>query len=72
MWYNYVNKVKQKGETKMKFVYYDVHYGGQPVSRIDNYNESIMNKLKYIVNYCNTYGIRVIIIGGDLFDAPIG
>ena len=36
----------------MKFIYFtDVHYGASPVCRKDNYNESILKKLKYIIEY---------------------
>jgi DNA repair exonuclease SbcCD nuclease subunit len=55
----------------MKFVYIcDVHYGHQPISRKDNYNESILNKLKQVFNYAVENSCFVV-IGGDLFDRPL-
>ncbi|PKP53745.1 MAG: hypothetical protein CVT92_02070 [Bacteroidetes bacterium HGW-Bacteroidetes-1] len=47
----------------------DPHYGARPISRKDNYNRSILNKLEHAFkvarkNHCT------VIIGGDLFDKP--
>ena len=47
----------------------DPHYGAKPVSRIDNYNRSILNKLEYCFKVANKNGC-IVVIGGDLFDKP--
>lgn len=55
----------------MKFIYCtDIHYGATPVCRKDDYNEAILNKLRYIINYANNNDIKLIVVGGDLFDRP--
>lgn len=55
----------------MKFIYFtDVHYGASPVCRKDNYNESILKKLKYIIEYAADNEIKILVCGGDLFDRP--
>lgn len=55
----------------MKFIYCtDLHYGATPICRKDDYNEAILNKLRYIINYANDNDINTIVIGGDLFDRP--
>lgn len=55
----------------MKFIYVtDIHYGATPVCRKDNYNQSILNKLKQVFDYANAKDIDIIVIGGDLFDRP--
>ena len=54
---------------KDKFVFItDLHIANkQPVSRIDNYNESIFKKLKWVLGYCVRNKVKKLIIGGDLF-----
>lgn len=47
----------------------DVHYGAQPVSRIDNYCSAILNKLDYVLSLASKKNIPLL-IGGDLFDTP--
>lgn len=55
----------------MRFIYFtDVHYGANPVCRKDDYNESILNKLKYIIDYACEHEISLFVCGGDLFDRP--
>lgn len=55
----------------MKFIYVtDIHYGATPVCRKDNYNQSILNKLKQVFDYSDNNDINTIVIGGDLFDRP--
>ena len=55
----------------MRFIYFtDVHYGANPVCRKDNYNESILKKLKYIIEYACNNEIKLLVCGGDLFDRP--
>lgn len=55
----------------MKFIYFtDVHYGANPVCRKDNYNESILKKLKYIIEYAADNEIQMFVCGGDMFDRP--
>lgn len=55
----------------MKFIYCtDIHYGATPVCRKDDYNMSILTKLKYIVRYANDNEIDLVVVGGDLFDRP--
>ncbi len=47
----------------------DVHLkGSTPISRKDNYSETILNKLQYIWNYANTIDCTTIIFLGDIFD----
>ncbi len=54
----------------MKFIYAtDIHYGAQPLSRKDNYNNSILEKLETILSAASEHG-KLLIIGGDLFDKP--
>ena len=55
----------------MKFIYFtDVHYGANPVCRKDNYNEAILKKLKYIIEYAADNEIKTLVCGGDMFDRP--
>ncbi len=55
----------------MKFIYCtDIHYGATPVCRKDDYNESILTKLNFIVRYASDNDINNIVVGGDLFDRP--
>ena len=55
----------------MKFIYCtDLHYGATPICRKDDYNEAILNKLRYIIDYAHNNDINTIVIGGDLFDRP--
>lgn len=54
-----------------KFVYFtDFHYGSNPVSRKDNYNKSLLNKLEFVLKYAKKHNLTVL-HGGDLFDKPI-
>lgn len=48
----------------------DIHYGAYPVCRKDNYNESILNKLKCCLDVAYDEGIKLVFLGGDLFDRP--
>ena len=38
-----------------------------PLSRIDNYTEAILNKLRFIVDYANKHKLDAVVILGDLF-----
>lgn len=53
-----------------KFLYItDIHYGAKPIARKDNYNQSILNKLEWVLKLARKNGC-VVLIGGDLFDTP--
>ena len=53
-----------------KFLYFtDFHYGSNPVSRKDNYNESLLSKLTFILKLARKNKCTVL-HGGDLFDKP--
>jgi hypothetical protein len=53
-----------------KFVYFcDVHYGSQPRNRSDNYDESILKKLRFTFSLARKHKCHII-CGGDLFDTP--
>jgi len=53
-----------------KFLYFtDLHYGSNPVSRKDNYNESLLSKLIFILKLARKNKC-VVLHGGDLFDKP--
>lgn len=53
-----------------KFLYFtDFHYGSNPVSRKDNYNESLLSKLTFILKLARKNDFTVL-NGGDLFDKP--
>jgi len=56
----------------MRILYYtDCHYDDiSPRSRLDNYQEAILNKLKDIVKISRAYKPDYIIDGGDLFNRP--
>ena len=53
----------------MRFIYInDSHLANKaPVSRIDDYNETIFDKLRFCFEYCKDNGIKTVIHGGDLF-----
>lgn len=53
----------------MKIVYFtDVHFKGKnPEARIDNYPQSILKKLQYVMDYADK-NADVILCGGDLVD----
>lgn len=47
----------------------DVHLkGSTPISRKDNYPETILNKIKSIWSYADTIGCSTIVFLGDIFD----
>jgi predicted phosphodiesterase len=53
-----------------KFIYItDAHYGANPITRKDNYSESILAKLEYCLKLGQKHE-AIIIHGGDLFDTP--
>lgn len=53
-----------------KFLYFtDFHYGSNPVSRKDNYNESLLSKLTFVLKLARKNGCTIL-NGGDLFDKP--
>lgn len=53
-----------------KFIYItDCHYGAKPVSRKDNYNRSILNKIEYALKIASKNNCTIL-NGGDLFDKP--
>lgn len=56
----------------MKFVYItDTHLKSRnPMSRKDNYYESIIQKFLEVRDYCNGNNIDFVVHGGDLFDIP--
>jgi len=61
-----MNELNQKNE----FLYIcDCHYGAQPVSRIDDYNASILKKIRNVLAIAQIREIPLL-IGGDLFDTP--
>ncbi len=41
-----------------------------PEKRIDNYEEAMFNKFKFILEYCDKNGIGYLLLGGDIFDSP--
>ena len=47
----------------------DTHYGCRPLTRKDNYNESILKKLEWIFNFAKKNNC-IVLHGGDLFDKP--
>ena len=47
----------------------DTHYGCRPLTRKDNYNESILKKLEWIFNLAKKNNC-IVLHGGDLFDKP--
>ena len=50
----------------------DLHLkGSSPISRLDDYPTTILNKLEYIANSINPKRCGTIIILGDVFDSPI-
>lgn len=55
---------------KEKFIHFtDSHHtNNPPLNRIDNYNESIMKKVDYIVEYASAKKVDGIIHTGDLWD----
>lgn len=61
-----MNELKRKND----FLYIcDCHYGAQPVSRIDDYNASILQKIGKVLAIAKIRKIPLL-IGGDLFDTP--
>lgn len=47
----------------------DVHLkGSSPISRKDNYPETILNKLQFVWDYANTIDCTTVIFLGDIFD----
>ena len=51
---------------KMVFIT-DLHLANTPpVNRIDNYNESIFEKVEFVTNYCAEHNIKHLLIGGDI------
>jgi len=63
-------KDNKKSNKKNEFLYIcDCHYGAQPVSRIDDYNSSILHKLDINLKLAQVKNIPLL-IGGDLFDTP--
>ena len=52
-----------------KLVYIcDTHFANKPpLNRIDDYNDSIFNKLEYVLKYCKKNNINRLNHGGDLF-----
>lgn len=53
-----------------RFIYItDDHYGAKPVSRKDNYNKSILNKIEYALKVASKNKC-ILLNGGDLFDKP--
>jgi DNA repair exonuclease SbcCD nuclease subunit len=46
----------------------DTHIANKPpASRIDNYNESILKKIRYVIEYAKKNKIKKMLHGGDLF-----
>ncbi|MBQ3420939.1 MAG: metallophosphoesterase [Romboutsia sp.] len=58
--------------SKISFLYIgDVHFGSnKPESRIDNFYETAILKLKEIVDISKEYNVDAILQPGDLFDTP--
>ncbi|MDO5028333.1 MAG: metallophosphoesterase family protein [Bacillota bacterium] len=56
----------------MKLLFFtDTHIRpSNPISRLDNYYESVLKKLEEIRDYANSNNIDYVIHGGDLFDRP--
>lgn len=56
----------------MKILYFtDTHLRGtNPKNRIDNFSETLVNKISEIIELINDLNIDYIIHGGDLFDRP--
>ena len=53
-------------------VIHDVHIkAATPINRLDNYFETTLNKLRYIVDAANEGNYDVILCTGDLFDSPV-
>lgn len=55
-----------------KFLFFiDSHIKGiNPRNRIDNYQESIYNKFKEIIQIAKHHKVNYVVCGGDLFDSP--
>lgn len=50
----------------------DIHLrNNTPQSRNDDFPQSILNKIEYIINYANTIEKAILISGGDIFDTHI-
>jgi len=45
----------------------DTHLAAnQPANRIDNYNESVLQKIEFVCKYCNDNSVSTLVHGGDL------
>lgn len=53
-----------------KILYFcDAHFGAAPLCRKDNYNQSILNKIEFVLKLARKNNC-VVLNGGDLFDRP--
>lgn len=53
-----------------RFLYItDCHYGCKPITRKDDYNKSILNKIEFVFKLARKYNCTIL-NGGDLFDTP--
>lgn len=49
----------------------DIHFRTtNPEKRIDNYEETMFGKFRFILEYCDKNNIGYLLLGGDIFDSP--
>ncbi len=43
----------------------------RPENRTDDYTETLFNKLQFIIDYCENNDVRIVLMPGDIFHAPV-